>query len=141
MYLEDLATVPSFFKDRQDKIKKLVVFPQDVIITEFDYIIVLSCHRYTIKISFRSKFDPDSKIKLNCTCPSFNFEFAHILYKNDCLLEPEKYRKATAKIPKERNTKSVLGGCKHTIACARHILNNQEKIERLIEKKKLIQGV
>jgi len=141
MNIKDLSVIPSYFRDRQDSIRKLVVFPLDAFIDDYYYRILFSCNNYDQEIQFKHEFDLDSKIRIFCSCPSFNFEFANILYKSDALLYKEKFYKAIQRTPRERNTRSVLTGCKHCIACARFILNNKGHIQQLIDRKKLLKGV
>jgi hypothetical protein len=133
--VKEFATIPAPLINRQKDINALVVFLKDIYIYNFKCIILLNCNNYQQKISFEREFDLDSNVKVNCTCPSFNFEFANVLYKNDCLLEPNKYLKAITKLPQEKNRKSTLSGCKHVIAATQFIIENQNKINQFIKRK------
>jgi len=69
--------------------------------------------------------NPNAQVKIYCTCPSFYYDFAHVLYVNNCLLYPELLQDPWLHDyylripPKVRNPQRVLSGCKHVIACAR----------------------
>jgi len=137
MNLKDLTIIPAYFNERQINVRKIIVLPIDVVFHEFDVSILFKASDYNQEISFRKKIHPDSNIKIFCSCPSFNFEFANILHKNNALLYPEKFTKAITRTPRVRNIKSVLTGCKHCIACGRFINNNLEKIDEMIKRKEL----
>jgi len=135
MILKDLASIPSAYRDRIEKVKQVKPTISGTSIIIQNPHIMLSSGKYSQEILFLGEVDPDTNIKIYCSCPSFNYEFAHILNDNECLLHPERFRIAIRKTPREKNQKNVLTGCKHSIAAAQFIQKNIDKFQKIYKEK------
>ncbi len=70
----------------------------------------------------KGKFELQSPIKVQCSCQSFQYEFAGPLLKVDGLLEREYFEYAIRMHkPKKKNPNQVLGVCKHLVKFSRLI--------------------
>src|SRR6056297_1836850 len=135
MLLKDLATIPSSYRDRKEKINQVkTMINRTSTINQNPHIILSSCN-YSQEILFLGEIDPDTNVKIYCSCPSFNYEFAHILNDNECLLHSERFKIAVRKTPREKNQKNILTGCKHCIAAAQFIQKKMDKFQFIYKEK------
>ena len=135
MILKDLASIPSAYRDRIEKVKKVKPMISGTYTILQNPHIILSSGKYSQEILFLGEVDPDTNIKIYCSCPSFNYEFAHILNDNECLLHPERFKIAIRKTPREKNQKNVLTGCKHCIAAAQFTQKKMDKLQEIYKDK------
>lgn len=137
--LQEFSSVAPFYKDRVGKINEIKnVKITDVGLENKFPLIRTSCgsQPYSQNFLFEGVLNHDeTSVKVNCSCPSFKFEFAHVLNKKKALYNPgDVYKVSILKIPKEKNQKQVVMACKHVIAASRTILKQLDKIQHSIEK-------
>ena len=134
MILKDLATISPVYRERIKKVKQ--VDSKIIKITKLfqNPNIILSSGKYIQEILFLGEINEHTKIQIYCSCPSFNFEFAHILNDNNCLLYPEKFKLAINKTPRKKNKYSILTGCKHCISSAQYIQKKIDHIQNIFYK-------
>jgi len=135
MNLNDLSTIPSAFRNRLEKVKNVNIIISRMSILNQNPHIIFSSGKYSQEILFLGEVDPDTNIKIYCSCPSFNYEFAHILNDDQCLLHPERFKIAIRKTPREKNQKNILIGCKHCIAAAQFIQKKMDKFQFIYKEK------
>ena len=135
MNLNDLSTIPSAFRNRLEKVKNVNIIISRMSILNQNPHIIFSSGKYSQEILFLGKVDPDTNIKIYCSCPSFNYEFAHILNDDQCLLHPERFKIAIRKTPREKNQKNILIGCKHCITAAQLIQKKMDKFQFIYKEK------
>jgi hypothetical protein len=137
LLLRDFVNPRSFYKDRINDIKSLKVFLRDIYIYQTVPVIKFNCNNYEINIQLiGEEVNERNDIRVSCTCPSFNFEFAHILHDDNSLFMSENFRKAISAAPKKKNKYNIVTGCKHTIACAMDVYKNLDKIQLIVNKKR-----
>lgn len=125
----NILNFPSFYRDRQDSWRKINPSIIDVKKTESDITIVSMTGKYEQNIVIHdTKLAPNTRVTISCTCPSFNFEFANTLFKNQGLNRPEEFMKAIQKVAKEKNPYNIPSGCKHIIALANLVMKKQHKL-------------
>ena len=134
MQLKNNITIPSIYRDRIKSIKSLKPTIIKIEMVGEHPLITCSCSKYNPKILFLGKVDPNTNIKMFCSCMSFNYEFAHILNDDESLLFPEQFKTAIKKYPKKKNTKNVLMSCKHCISCSMLILKRIDMIQRVLRR-------
>lgn len=124
----DLMQFPPFYSKRQGSIRQtmanIVGFNKQEHFVEVtgkskDY-------KQTIRILGQDIL-PNSAVQINCTCPSFKFEFAHSLLKHESLLSPETFDTELLKKPTKKNPYLVPSGCKHIIALAKTFNKHKHK--------------
>lgn len=127
--LKELSTVSSVYRDRIEKVKS--VKPRIIRLSRLNLHphVTLSSGRYTQEILFLEKVNEDSRVKIYCSCPSFNFEFAYILNTNDILLHPRQFSIAVRKTPQMKNQNNIITGCKHCIAAAQLIQKRMDHLQ------------
>ena len=126
----NILNFPSAFRTRQNSVLKLNPIIQNAFIDENGYLVVSgTVKNYNVAIQFESeKVDTNSLIKVSCSCPSFNFEFAKTLLDQNSLYQPENFNKAILRNPKKKNAFSIPSPCKHIIAFARFVDKNQFRL-------------
>lgn len=127
-------SLPHKFKDRKKSVDKLRPRILNINIDSEGRLYVKGASSdYTQQVLFlETTITPETKIQLNCTCPSFNFEFAHLLYDQNTLLEPENFKKAIRSSPDVKSTHFVVTACKHCIAFCQYIYKNERFIKNKI---------
>ena len=123
---KNILSLPSYLKDRIDKVK--ILTPNITNIKKEDNSIIISgvTNRHNQTIIFLDKeITYNTYVKVDCDCESFRFEFAYII--NDSLINPRSYPKVP---PKNKNPKGVKGVCKHIIALANLIDKKKTSILR-----------
>lgn len=137
MLLRDFVNPRAFYKDRIQDIKSLKVFLRDIYFHETVPVVKFNCNNYEINIQLiGAEVNDRNDIRISCTCPSFNYEFAHILNDADTLFMPKNFQKAVSAAPKKKNKYNIITGCKHTIACALDVYRNLNKIQLIVSKKR-----
>ena len=137
MLLKDFVNPRAFYKDRLKEIKSLKVFLKDIYFYETVPVIKFNCNNYEINIQLiGAEVNERNDIRMSCTCPSFNYEFAYSLNKGSALFKPESFSKAIHTAPKTKNKYNIITGCKHTIACAFDVYNNLNKIQLIVNKRR-----
>ena len=135
MKLKDLLTPPAMYRDKLNDSRKYRPSINNTSVDGNHFLISYNCGSYTVEFQFTGdtlKLDDD--IKIYCSCPSFNFEFAHILNDDDALLYPESFKKAIDNTPTKKNRYNLVGGCKHCIACARLTYNKFDLLQRKLRR-------
>jgi hypothetical protein len=144
--LQEISTVAAFFKKRVQSINEI----KNVKIIGFERkgefpIIKTTCgsQNYQQSFMFEGPISSDeSDVKVNCTCASFKFEFAHVLNKRSALLNPDQFKMSILKVPKERNQRQVVMTCKHLIAASKILLKQLNSISNAFDKQhKTLRGV
>jgi hypothetical protein len=133
--IKEFISIPAHYKDRIDSIKKLRPRLINIYLFEEFPVIKYQCNNYTLNFQLIGKeVNEDNLIKLSCTCPSFNFEFANTLFVNNALFQPRNFYKAIQTIPKKKNKYNIVSGCKHSIACINDIYKRMDKIQIFLNK-------
>ena len=137
MLLRDFVNPRAYYKDRIQDVKSLKVFLRDIYLYQTVPVIKFACNNYGVNIQLiGEEVNQTNEIRLSCTCPSFNYEFARVLYDNGSLFMPENFHKAISAAPKQKNKYNIVTGCKHTIACALDAYKNLDKIQLIVNKKR-----
>lgn len=139
MNFKDLLTPSIVYKDRLKKsyLEKPIIY--NINIVDNKPLITFNCKSYIIEFQFiGEQFNLNNELKVYCTCPSFNFEFAHILNDANALLKPEQFKQSIQKTPKQKNKYNIIGGCKHCIACARLTFKKFDLIQNKVNNLKKI---
>lgn len=139
LFFRDILSFPTQYKERQKSVKPYQTRLVNIYRNNNEIIIVGSSSKYQQKMGFYKSNESDelelnTPIRIYCGCPSFNFEFAHILNDENALLNPEEFKIATRKTPKEKNEFSVLTGCKHIISFGSAIYKRLSNINLKISK-------
>lgn len=130
MDLRDILTIPSFYKERHDKVHAVTI--SNVNISSGFICSCLSNNKYITKIQFVDGIvKPESKILVDCVCPSFNFEFMNSIYRADGLLYVNRFMNLPARV---KNTYSHLSGCKHLIKFAQFIFHKSDLVDKEFKK-------
>lgn len=126
----NILNFPSFYRKRQNSVDKIRnVMIRRTYLDENKLTIEGSINNHTPIIQFNEKnVDMNNTVSVSCTCQSFNFEFARVLFDHNSLYRPEIFTKAINKVPKEKNPFSVPSACKHVIALARFVNKNQFRL-------------
>ena len=133
MKLKDLITPPVIFKNKLKDSFKLSPIITNMTSGNGEYLLSYKCGQYNIKFQFiGEQFNINNKIKIYCNCPSFNFEFAHILNDDKSLFDSHLFKHAMQKTPHKKNKYNLLCGCKHCIACARLTYNKFDLLQTKI---------
>ena len=136
MEFGQILNPPTYYSNRQDSIRE-IKFTQVKQSIESDLLTIIGFTKYESKIQFIksdiSKIDIKTEILVDCTCPSFKFEFAFANKK--WLIFPEKYILTLP--PKEKNPYRLMGVCKHLYALGRYIFVNKNKILERFEREVL----
>jgi hypothetical protein len=121
MTLAQFSRFPTKFKDREKLVKDVRFTTLNKSITENGTILFSAqCKNYNTQLEILSnKIHLNTTCKASCTCDSFKYDFAHSLYKERSLLNPENFIKSIESHPKERNEFDVASGCKHIVALVR----------------------
>jgi len=132
MHLQNFLQFPSLFTARQDSWKPLRprLEQREKKQKGKDNIIVLrgSTGDYEQFIELTADtIELSSPAKISCTCPSFKFEFAFALNKNEALYMPENFTESIQNPPKKKNLYKIPTACKHIIAFARFIDKHKHK--------------
>ena len=130
--LKDLITPPTMYRNRLKDSYNIypTINSSSNYITNF--LIKYNCGNYTVEFQFIGEtLKIDNNLKIYCSCPSFNFEFAHILNDNESLLYPESFKKAINSTPTKKNKHNLIGGCKHCIACGRLTFNKFDLLQTI----------
>ena len=125
MKLKNIIVVPAKYKNREDKIRELILTNVKYIFDYPDLTIsgIINQHMPTVKFLQPNHIDLNSNILIDCSCESFKYEFA---YPNkDNLIYPNKY---IDKKPTQKNIYLIQGACKHIYALGRYIFSNKNKI-------------
>jgi hypothetical protein len=125
MHLINILNIPSKYRNRYEKIKLVKLY--DLKITETDKFRIFSGNTgYITEIAFNKnqKIDTTSEIRVNCTCKSFEFEFAEVINKANGLLYPKDFSNQVS------NKIKLLSGCKHLIFLARHIFERRSIFDK-----------
>ena len=79
---------------------------------------------YYVSIATKdNKLTPNSKVKVQCSCPDFNYTFAYVLYKNNSIVYPDDLPEIFKTVPpRKRNPKFINGTCKHIYTITRFCL-------------------
>ena len=128
--LKDLITPPTMYRNRLKDSYNIypTINSSSNHITNF--LIKYNCGNYTVEFQFIGEtLKIDNNLKIYCSCPSFNFEFAHILNDDESLLYPESFKKAINSTPTKKNKHNLIGGCKHCIACGRLTFNKFDLLQ------------
>ncbi len=90
----------------------------------------ISSTNYAQKIEIdkiNGKFELRSPIKVQCSCQSFQYEFAGPLLRVDGLIEKEYYEYSIRmNKPKKKNPNQVLGVCKHLVKFSRLVWSRKD---------------
>ena len=115
----DLMQFPPFYSKRQGTIRQTEISITEVNKQEtfIDVIGKSKNYKQTIRI-LGHQIIPNSSVQIDCNCPSFKFEFAHALLKNESLLNYEKFGTELLRKPTKKNAYLIVSGCKHIIALA-----------------------
>lgn len=71
---------------------------------------------------FDDKVTLRSPCKVYCNCQSFQYEFAHAIFKYDSLLHAPKLLRSIVQRPKSKNQFDIPSPCKHLVKLARETL-------------------
>jgi hypothetical protein len=119
MILHDILTLPSFYKDRHDKV--MAVSITNVLVDGSFTCSCISNNKYQTKIQFiEGEIKSNSKILVDCQCASFNFEFMNSIFRSDGLLYVNRHMNLPAK---NKNKYTHLSGCKHLIKFAQFLFH------------------
>jgi hypothetical protein len=80
---------------------------------------------YNIEIEMDTQnLQPDTKVRVACSCPDFKFRWAYVLHKQGALLHPSNFILTP---PKITNPNEIEATCKHLHIFAMNELNNELK--------------
>lgn len=131
LVLRNLILLPSFYRDRIQKVKSVRL--SNIVFQQQDEGILISCNandKYTCNLFlFGKKININSKIKVNCDCESFKYEFAYTLNKHNALLDNEMFIKYITKPPRKKNRYLIPTACKHIIALSHDIFKRKHMYE------------
>jgi len=97
----------------------------DFVIKTDKQVVATVKNKYRCEIeSSESGWTADTKVKVFCSCPDFQFRWAYVLWKHDALLHPDSF---VLEPPKEKNPGMKVGACKHLAAVARELLKTEKK--------------
>jgi hypothetical protein len=101
----------------------------DYVTEEGKLIVHARTNKYILSlVIYDTKVDVKSRIKVDCTCQSFKYEFAYAINFDDGLLLPDNYEMLTKK-PKKRNIYNYPTGCKHLIKLGQMIYQKKNQIK------------
>jgi len=134
--LKDLITPPTMYRNKLKDSYNLYPTINNLSKGNTNFLIKFNCGKYIVEFQLTGEtLKIDNELKIYCSCPSFNFEFAHILNDDESLLYPKSFKKAIDNTPTKKNKYNLIGGCKHCIACGRLTFNKfdllQTRIRRL----------
>jgi len=126
--LRDLSQFPSFYSNRQRSIRQTIVNVSKVDKGEGFTEILGASKDYnpTIRI-LGDKIAQNASVQISCNCKSFQFEFAHAVYKDGTLLNPQQFKKEVLDKPLKKNAYLIPSGCKHIIALQNLFMRNISK--------------
>jgi len=126
MQLINLLNIPAKYRDRYSKVKNVLMSDFNIEINDVYKIFKAKTgtrsSNYLTQIAFKldgSKITPNSEIKVDCQCKSFQFEFAEVIARNKGLLVDHV---GTYKVT---NKYMILTGCKHLIFLGRYIFDRK----------------
>ncbi len=136
--LENFYNYPGIFADRLKKLHNVdILFFSAEKMDDYDeqtntgwvHLQAIANRKYNIDLLIKienNNFNLKSPAKANCSCPSFEYEFAWILYHRDGLAFPTMYwyqfNVMYPSPPKKRNKHHVIAGCKHIVKFA-HVIH------------------
>lgn len=124
--LNDLLNFPSFYRDRRQSLEGLIPTITNFKELDTSYLFEGKVGKYNVAIEFIKK-EPitlKSPVRVECSCASFKYEFAAVLFRNRGLYNRENF---FVSLPKEKNKFSIISGCKHIISFANYVLKNNSK--------------
>lgn len=133
IYFKQILSFPSIFKDRNDNIKKLIIFLTEINKDSDNNIIIKSsCNNHNQIIKFYDdNFNSKTKVQIYCSCESFKYEFSYVLFENDGLLNGNFFQKNFK--PKIKNPYNYICGCKHIISLSQYVIKKLETINRRLK--------
>lgn len=134
LLLKNIIQPIAYYKDREKKIQDVIISNvQFDIDKEENVFLFATANNYTVSIKFiqPEQITLNSRLFIDCTCPSFNYEFAYANKAN--LIYPDKYLNRP---PREKNIHRLPGMCKHLYATGRYIFENRFRLFETIKKLK-----
>jgi hypothetical protein len=124
----DLLQFPPFYAKRNKSIRQVQISIQNIDRQE-NYIDISGVSKdYKSTIRIYGNININSRVSISCTCQSFNFEFAHALFRVQSLFNPNNFGDNLLKKPLDKNKYMIASGCKHIISLANLILKEKSRI-------------
>ncbi len=133
MQLINILNMPSYFQKRRPSLNYIPLDDVNYQFIDNKYVITADAissdgkSKYHLTLIIEDvTINANSKIRVDCDCPSFKYEFAYAVGQNDGLIYNKDY---ISKRPKKRNIYSHVTGCKHLVRLGQLIFRRKNLIK------------